>query len=655
MLFLAFLFAIFIAGFAAAAEPPAEDTLPPLVTISTRVATPEANVANAVTVVDEKKIESRRAETVLEMLREVPGVDVVQSGSRGNAASIFIRGANADQTLVLVDGVEVNSPTLGEFDFAHLTTENVERIEVLRGAGGTLYGSQAIGGVINIITKKGDGPPALTLSAAGGNGATHREFAALRGSAGRLGYSLTVGHLQSDGFRKFNDDYENLSASARLDYKVLDDATLRGIFHFLKTDVGLFNSNNFVAPNPGDPNARDAVKQYVGKLEWEQRIFEDWDYRVAGAIFKEREEFRDDPDSCLFFGFPCDVKTRDSFRPKIYTGEFQTNYRPFDWSTTTFGAEYKVRHATTSGGIDKAIRNLAYYLQEQLHFFDQRLTLIPGIRFDDNQSFGRAWTPSFASAYLFRDSGTKFRASYAKGFKAPTLNELFFPTFTPGCPAAGNPDLGPEKSWEVNAGVDQELFKDRVRFGGTYFHREVKDLIDFFPTAVDPAAFPTCPFTTVFRAQNLGRARFDGLEWNLAWKIFSFLGLNANYTYLDWDTADGVLLRRPRHRGSVALNYRDEALDVSLLTNIVGRRDDVHASKFTIIKMPAYTRLDLAGSYRLPVHADLVESIRIFGKIENLLNRNYAEANGFRARPINFLIGLQGNFGGKPAVAEVKP
>src|ERR1051325_3041654 len=198
MLFLTFLFAVFIAGFAAAGEPPGEDTLPPLVTISTRVETPEANVANAVTVVDEKKIESRRAETILEMLREVPGVDVVQSGSRGNTASIFIRGANADQTLVLVDGIEVNSPTLGEFDFAHLTTENVERIEVLRGAGGTLYGSQAIGGGRNIITKRGEGPPALTLSAAGGNGATHREFTTLRGSEGRLGYSFSVADIGSD-------------------------------------------------------------------------------------------------------------------------------------------------------------------------------------------------------------------------------------------------------------------------------------------------------------------------------------------------------------------------------------------------------------------------------------------------------------------------
>jgi vitamin B12 transporter len=650
MLFLAFLFSVFIAGFAAAAEP-AEETLPPLVTISTRVETPEANVANSVTVVDEKKIEARREESVVDMLREVPGVDVVQSGSRGNTATVFIRGAESDQVLVLVDGVEVNSTTLGEFDFAHLTTENVERIEVLRGAGGTLYGSQAIGGVINIITKRGYGPPSLTVSAAGGNGTTQRQTAALRGSQDRLGYSLSVGHLQSDGFRQFNDDYKNVAASARLDYRVLDDATLSGIFHFTQTDLGLFNSNNFVHGNPGDPNAREARTEYLGKLEWAQKIFANWDYRFAGSIFKELILDRDNVDQCTEdFGsgpFPCDVKSRDRFRPRILTGEFQTNYRPWEWNTATFGIEYKLRSASTSGGIDKAIRNIAYYLQEQFQFFDQRLTLIPGVRLDDNQEFGRAWTPSFASAYLFRDTGTKVRASYAKGFKAPTLNELFFPGFGV-CPAFGNPDLGPEKSWEVNAGLDQTLLGDRVKISGTYFHREVKDLIQGEPIPGDPFG--------CFRAFNTGRARFDGVEWSLGWRILSFLGLNANYTYLDWDTATGTLPRRPRHRGNVGLNYNYDALEVNLLTNIVGGRDDFHASKFTNIHMPAYARVDLAAAYRLPVKIDLVKTLALFFKAENLFSRRYEEANGFRARPFNFLLGLQGDFGGKAlAAAEVKP
>jgi vitamin B12 transporter len=636
MFFLVLFFFTLVSNFARAAEPDDVQKLPPLVAISTRVETPQEDVTTSVTVIDEKKIQSRQAETVLEMLREVPGVDVVQSGSRGNVTSVFIRGADSDQVLVLIDGVEVNSTTLGSFDFAHLTTENIDRIEILRGAGGTLYGSQAIGGVINIITKRGEGPPELMLSAAGGNGWTHRQVVSLRGAEGKLGYSLSVAQLQTEGFHRFNDDYENLAASGRLDYRFTDDASLKGIFHFNNTSVGLFNSNNFVSPNPGDPNAREAAKQYLGKLEWEQRIFKNWDYRVSGSIFKEEIKDSDGPDSCMFFGFPCDVRSRDSFRPKIIAGEFQTNYRAQDWSTTTFGMEYKLRQASTSGGIDRAIQNLAYYLQEQVQLFDRRLTLIPGIRLDDHQTFGTAWTPSFSTAYLFRETGTKLKAGYAKGFKVPTLNELFFPPGF-GCPAFGNPGLGPEKSWELNAGVEQEFLRDRVKVGATYFHREAKDLIEARPI---PGNSSGC-----FRAENVGRARFDGVEWSLAAKLLSFLGLNAQYTYLDWDTADGTLPRRPRHRGSVNLNYHQDALEVNLIANIVGKRDDFDATTFTNVKQPGYARFDLAGSYLLPVHIPFVKSASLFGKIENLFNRSYAEVNGFRARPLNFLLGVQGVFG----------
>jgi vitamin B12 transporter len=636
MFFLVLLLSFLIIDFAGAAGPDDVQTLPPLVSISTRVETSEENVTSSVTLIDDKKIQARQAETVLELLREVPGVDVVQSGSRGNGTSVFIRGADSDQILVLLDGVEVNSTTLGSFDFAHLTTENVERIEVLRGAGGTLYGSQAIGGVINIITKKGDGPPVLTLSAAGGNGSTHRQVASLRGAEGKFAYSLSASQLQTEGFRRFNDDYENITASGRLDYKFTDDTSLKGIFRFVKSDVGLFNSNNFVPNDRGDPNAREELRQYLGKLEWEQRIFKEWDYRVSGSIFKEETKDSDGPDSCMFFGFPCDVRSRDSFRPKIITGEFQINYRPREWSTTTFGMEYKLRQASTSGGIDRAIRNLAYYLQEQIQLFDRRLILIPGVRLDDHQTFGTAWTPSFSAAYLFRDSGTKLKAGYAKGFKAPSLNELFFPAAF-GCPAFGNPDLGPEKSWELNAGVEQSVLRDRVKVGATYFHREVKDLIEGRP-------IPGNPFGC-FRAENVGRARFDGVEWSLAIKLLSFLALNGQYTYLDWDTANGTLARRPRHRGSVNLNYRQDALEVNLIANIIGKRDDFDATTFANVKQPGYARFDLAGSYALPVHIPFVKSASLFGKIENLFNRSYAEANGFRARPLNFLLGVQGVFG----------
>jgi vitamin B12 transporter len=617
------------------AESP-EPTLPPVFVTSTRTETPLEQVTTSATVITDRDIQAQQAETVLEALRNVPGLDVVQTGSRGAGTSVFIRGSESDHVLVLIDGIEVNSTTLGAFNFAHLTTENIERIEIVRGAGGTLYGSQAIGGVINIITKGGKGPLELGLSAAGGNGSTHRQVMTLRGGAGKLGYSLSAARIESEGFRKVNDDYRNLSTAARLDFQATEDASLKGIFHFLKTDLGLFNNNNFV-PAP-DPNAREASTQYLGKLEWEQKIIKNWDYRISGSIFKEHIKDSDDVDSCTFFGFPCDSRTRDRFRPQIGTAELQTNYRFEDWSTTTFGVEYKRRKAETSGGIDKAIRNIGYYVQEQFQFLEHRLIMIPGIRVDDNQSFGTAFTPAFSAAYLIPESGTKLKGGYAKGFKAPTLNELFFPPGF-GCPAFGNPNLTPEKSWEVDAGFEQSLLNERIKLGGTYFHREVQDLIEGRP-------IPGNPFGC-FRAENVGRARFDGVEWALRIKIFAPLSLDSQYTYLDWDTADGRLPRRPRHRGSVSLNYLQHGLNINIAANIVGSRDDFRAaSPFGNIRMPGYVRTDLASSYLLPWTAPGVKDVSVFGKIENLFNRKYAELNGFRARPVNFLLGVRASFGG---------
>jgi vitamin B12 transporter len=634
VLFCFLLFFIFLPNFSRGAEPAPADSLPPVVVTATRTEVPLNQLTTSLTVITADDIRERQADLVLDVLRDVPGVDVVQTGSMGNATSVFIRGSASNQVLVMIDGVEVNSTTTGAYDFSNLTTENVERIEVLRGAGGTLYGSQAIGGVINIFTKKGQGPLEVGLTAQGGNGWTNRQVATLRGGLGNLGYSFSVGHVGSEGFRSVNDDYRNLSTSARLDYQVTENASLKGIFNFINGDVGLFNNNNF-ASMP-DPNAREATTQYVGKLDWEQKILANWDYRISGSIYKENDKFSDDVDSCVFLGLPCDSFTRDIFRPQIGTGEFQTNYRLEDWSTSTFGVQYNRRSASTSGGIDEAIGNVGYYLQQQLQFFDRRLIAIPGIRLDDNQQFGTAWTPSFSAAYLFNETGTKLKGSYAKGFRAPTLNELFFPGSF-GCPAFGNPDLGPEKSWEVNFGVEQNLLAERIKLGATYFHREVKDLIEERPIPGDPFCF---------RAENVGRARFDGVELNLGIKLFEGLTLNANYTYLDWDTEDGTLPRRPHNSGNVILNYLKDALNINLIANIVGRRDDFRAaSPFGDIVAPGYVRVDLASSYALPWRMSFVKQMSLIGKIQNLFNKRYNEADGFRAPPLNFLLGMRAIFG----------
>ncbi len=252
------------------------------------------------------------------------------------------------------------------------------------------------------------------MSAEGGNGSTHRQALTLRGEAGKLGYSLSAARIESEGFRKVNDDYRNLSTSGRLDLQATEDASLKGIFRFFNTDLGLFNNNNFVPAR--DPNAREASTQYLGKLEWQQRIIKTGITAFQDRFLRNTSKIA--TMSTLAIVFRLSMRLADpqtAFDRRSAAAEFQTNYRFEDWSTTTFGVEYKRRKAETSGGIDKAIRNLGYYLEEQLQFLDRRLIMIPGIRVDENQSFGTAFTPAFSAAYLFREIGTKLKGGYAKG------------------------------------------------------------------------------------------------------------------------------------------------------------------------------------------------------------------------------------------------
>ncbi len=630
---------------APAAEPKKEETLEPVVVTATRTETPLRDVTTSITVITEDDIRNKQAETVVDVLRYVPGLDVVQKGSRGTTTSVFIRGSESDQVLVLVDGVQVNSTTLGSFDFAHLTTESIERIEVLRGSGGTLYGSQAIGGVIQIFTKSGKGKPVLTASVEGGNGYTNRQALTLGGKVKKLGFFLSGSHTSTDGFRPINDDYKNIGTSVRMDLETTENTLLRGIFQFRKSDVGLANNNNFFPALIPDPNARSELTSYLVKFDWEHKPLPGWDYRLSGSMFKQNQFSSDDPDPSFcdpndandpnrFF---CDTETRSRFRPRTLTGGIQTNYQWGERGTSTFGFEYKDAQAKTVD-FDENQRNIATYFQQQLSFLDDRLILVGGTRLDDNDPFGTEWSPSFSAAYLFKETGTKIKGGYAEGFRAPTLNQLFFPPGF-GCAAFGNPGLGPEKSWEFNAGTEQALFRDRVKLGVTYFHREVKDLVGTGPTP-DPTDFASC-----VRAENVGQARFDGVELVANIKLLSTVSIGANYTYLDWDTEDGRLDGRPRHKGNISVNYQRNGFNINLAINIVGERDDNDPATRTDIKNPGYVKMDLASYYILPWKIPGVKNLRLYGKIENLLDQDYEEAAGFPSRPINFLFGIGSAFG----------
>jgi vitamin B12 transporter len=594
-----------------------------------------AETTASVTVISAEEIQQQQADTVTEVLRAVPGLDFAQNGSRGTTTSVFTRGAESDQTLVLIDGVEVNSVTLGAFDFSNLTTENIERIEVLRGGGGTLYGSQAIGGVINIITKKGEGTPTASVSAEGGNGSTHREVLTFSGGEGIVGFSGAVSSIDTDGFRRFNDGYRNFSTNLRVDVTPFPTGSLRGFFRYTDAKTGLFNNKNYLAVP--DLNARQLSNFLLLKGEWEHTIGEVFNYRVAGSYVRDNQRFFDEPDQFDEFGSGI-----SRIPMETVTGEMQANYYWRDLSVLTFGFEFEERSALVEsnfGGFrtryDKSRNNFAYYFQEQLHLLNDRLFMIGGFRIDDNEDFGMHVTPAGSIAYVLPGLGTKLKGGIANGFRAPNFNELFYPGF-------GNPDLEAELSSEWNIGFEQSVWDQFFSLEAAYFDRRVKGLIE--GVVIDAENF-------IFQAQNKGRVDIRGVEVIPVLRPLPDLILSGSFMFLDFETGDGKLLRRPSERGTLHANYQrrnllwsDDLLNLHLGLRVVGDRDDIDPLSGAARTNSMFATTNVAVSYSFPSTLSTLSQMTLYGKIENLFDRNYQEVLGFRSPLLNYLVGVRMTF-----------
>jgi vitamin B12 transporter len=636
--------ALLIAALSAAAwaeeaeKPAAELHMGTMVVTPTLSEQPISTTAPAVTVITGEDLERKQVTTVADALREVPGLEVVESGSRGSVTNVFIRGADTDQTLVLIDGIRVNSTTLGAFDFSALTPENIDRIEVVRGWGGTLYGSEAIGGVIQIFTRKGSGPPRGSIAVSGGNGGTDREVAEVSGESGIFAFSGAASHIHSDGFKPQNDDYSNTVVSGRLDANVVENGTARVVFRVGDSEFGDFFGNNFLAA--ADPNARQKDQVDLTRAEWNHSPSSALRYQVGFGYAREHEEFDNPADPANTTSIFSDILSQ------TFTGDGRATLSWLEGlGESTVGAEYEVQtgknrslsrdpvFGDSRSDFDRDVRNIAGYTLHQLFLDDRRLVFTGGVRVDDNQRFGRAVSPSGGASYVLSPTKTRLRFTYAKGFRAPTINQLFFPGF-------GNPDLDAERSWEVDAGFDQPLPGDVVLVTANYFHRRVKNLIAGVP---QPSG--------LLLAENVGRSTVDGFEAGMDAQLLRGIRAGGQYTYLDIDAESAGRVRRPRHGGSVYVAAERDGLwqsgdrvtaDVRLL--LVGDRLDFDPVSFTPRPNDAYQRADLAVAYAWPLDVVMVRRLKVFARIENLFDRHYHEVLGFSARPLNFLAGVGGEF-----------
>jgi vitamin B12 transporter len=598
----------------------------PVVITATKVETSAEELGASVSVVSGEDFQTYHYPTVDEALRSVPGVEIRRSGAYGKTSSVTIRGANSNQVQVLVDGVRVKSPTLGQVDLSDLSPDLIERIEVVRGAQSTLYGADAIGGVVNIITRRGKGGPLqASVQQEVGSHDTLASRAIVHGTWKVLHYALSASHLESNG-RLQNDEADVNAMSARVGATLPWDSTLDFIFRYNKSDVGVPVKGVFPGPQPIHPiinrNARQQSETTIFSLEGKTRPVAWWESRGRLSRYENSAGFQDPVDPGVVFDFPTFSQVNVERREAEWVNSFFIG----KWSTSSVGLEHRRETGESKNTFRAVSETESVFFEQQLRFFE-RLFITGGFRVEDNSVFGTTTTERGSLAFLIKETGTRLRGSAGTGFRAPTFNDLFFPGF-------GNPDLEPEESLSYDFGLDQKLWKNRIRLGLTYFQTEFENLI----TCCTP--LPTAPLGGPF---NVGRARSAGLELTAEMDVLANLVASVNYTYTDTENlaTDRPLPREPRHRWNIGLTWEPIAR-LSLFAQVHVVTEQLEA--FGDVYNRGHTRVDVGGTWRILERMGWLRKLELTARIQNLLNESYAEVRGFPALGINALVGLRASF-----------
>lgn len=598
-----------------------------LVVISaTRVPTPESEVASSLTVITADDIAARQSQSLPDILKDVPGLNIVQTGGPGGQTAIFMRGTNGNHTKVIVDGIDVGDPTNtdGSFDISRFLSQDIQSIEVLRGPQSGLYGSDAIGGVINIVTRSGSGPAQLTASAQAGSFATFNQAAGLSGSDGRFHYSVNLEHLHTGstpvtplnllapGEPRNNDYYDNLTGSTKLGFDVTSNFDLGLVARYTDSHLRLTGDDPFSFPST--PEAQQSATNSHQFYTRATAHLLAW-----GGTFEQTLGLAYNRLNSSDFTPPADGP------PTFFSGErlkadWQGNIRLASAQMLVLGAEHQRDEMRTPVSADQSIDSGYAELQSGLgdHFFN---TL--SVRYDDNDHFGSKVTYRVAPVYVIKETGTRIKASVGTGFKAPTLDELFhsYPAFN----FFANPHLKSESSHGYDAGFDQTLAGGALTFGATWFRNIITNLIS------DNADFTSLA--------NIGRARTDGVESFVAWQPLAAVTLRVDYTFTEAvdEILNEQLLRRPKHKASLNAGWQ-ATRRLSLHTTVLTVGDWADGNRdFSIprLRAPGYTTVDMAASF------ELNSKLTVFGRVDNLLDRRYQNPTGFMHPGLGAFAGMK--------------
>ncbi len=578
-----------------------------VVVTATRTERSIKTVGSSVTVISREDIERSGQLYALELLRSVPGVEVTQLGGPGKTTSVFMRGAASSQTLVLIDGVRVNSTTSGGYDFADLSTSDIERIEVLRGPQSTLYGSEAIGGVVSITTRKG-GATAKSASVEGGSLGLFGARGSVRGGGSRP-FAASVSYEQWDGVSVASeslgnteeDGYENISASFTLGGK-LGGGRYDTVVRFFEGESDL---DGFGMSGPEDVLDYVATREGVlAGVTYFHDLGDASDWSVHLGVNDESLEGVDPV--VAFNNYTIDSQVLDL--------DVQMNSTLSVAHLATAGYTFEKRNGENVGGFDESLDIHSVFVQDQWTMHE-RMYLTLGARIDDHSEFGNETTYRADYAWIFPEKTARLHASIGSGFRAPTLNDLYFPGY-------GNLDLNAETSvgWEL--GYEQALLEGELVLDVTYFASEIDDLIGFD--------------TTTFAVGNTAEAEISGVEASAVWMASEGCTLSLSHTYTDpKDKSDGSqLARRSKNRTVATIAARcADVLTSSLSVLAVSDRVDTDGTQ-----MDNYERVDIALSYKW------TELLTPYLRVQNVLDQDYEEVPGYTTPGIVVVGGLRGEF-----------
>ncbi|UCF35368.1 MAG: TonB-dependent receptor [Acidobacteriota bacterium] len=586
---------------------------PVVVTVSA-AAVPLSVTSASITVIRREEIESSGAETLPDLLRTLPGLDVIQNGSRGSLTTVAIRGAEENFTVVMIDGIPLNDQSSsmgGAVDISSLSLASIEQIEIVRGPMSALYGSEALGGVLNIITRRGEGGPSVRIQGQGGNFGSGGVEAALSGRNGRFDYSIG-GSYFGISEQVENDDSSLGTIQLRTGWALADHSSLGFSLRYAEQENSGFPQNGGGADYSilRDPQ-RILSDDLIFGAQLEQKV---GDKGILGVGF---DSFNRDQDSNIPAILDAIPPGEGSLPSRVGTTEFSRHRVSAD-------ASWQLSNELTGTVSGRFIREtgrsdfmLADFLQSQ--FSDERNTgavggeivyagrsfsAFVGARVDKGQGFGGEVSPRLGVSWEFIPS-LQLKSNYGKGFKLPSF-------FAYSDPLVGNSELRPERSRGFDIGLEHVLPGGRVSLEVTYFRNSFRDLIDFSPE--------------LFQLVNRKETMTQGVELEGRFQPADSFWIAGHVRYLDFDvrSSEEPLRNRPRWRGGLSMGWKpSERASLSLDSLWVGPRFDYQVPVPDRDVVGGYATTNLVGRYLLTAN------LTAFVRVDNLLNRSYHEFIGF--------------------------